>query len=124
LRVAAGLSTTQLAERLSWSQPKVSRIETATHGVAPGDVRTWAEELEAPAAQVEQLVELAWMASIEVRTTMNWLRSAINEARNEPDRRYVITKKVTDPVVAAAFAQFVADDEQLGYVPADLIPEV
>jgi hypothetical protein len=62
------LSTTQLAERLSWSQPKVSRIETATHGVAPGDVRAWAEELEAPAEQVEQLVELAWTASIEVRS--------------------------------------------------------
>ncbi|MGH3932931.1 MAG: helix-turn-helix domain-containing protein [Pseudonocardiaceae bacterium] len=68
LRVGAGLSTTQLAQRLGWSQPKVSRIETATHGVAPGDVRTWAEALDVPAAQVEQLVEQAWAASIEVRS--------------------------------------------------------
>lgn len=44
--------------------------------------------------------------------------------RVEPHRRYVITKKVTDPAVTAAFAHLVADDEQLGYVPADLIPEV
>lgn len=43
---------------------------------------------------------------------------------DEPNRRYVITKKVTDPAVAAAFAHLVADDEQLGYVPTDLIPEV
>ncbi|MGH8902022.1 MAG: helix-turn-helix domain-containing protein [Egibacteraceae bacterium] len=68
LRVAAGLSTTQLAQRLGWSQAKVSRIETATHGVAPGDVRAWAETLDAPAEQVEQLVAHAWTAAIEVRS--------------------------------------------------------
>lgn len=68
LRVGAGLSTTQLAHRLGWSQAKVSRIETATHGVAPGDVRSWAEALDVPTAQVEQLVEHAWAASIEVRS--------------------------------------------------------
>jgi transcriptional regulator with XRE-family HTH domain len=67
LRVGAGLSTTQLARRLGWSQAKVSRIETATHGVAPGDVRAWAEALDASPEQVEQLVEQAWTASIEVR---------------------------------------------------------
>ncbi|MGH3906736.1 MAG: helix-turn-helix domain-containing protein [Pseudonocardiaceae bacterium] len=71
LRVAAGLSTTQLAHQLGWSQAKASRIETATHGVAPGDVRDWAEKLKAPAEQVAQLVELAWTASVEVR---NWRR--------------------------------------------------
>ncbi|MGQ0775521.1 MAG: helix-turn-helix domain-containing protein [Pseudonocardiales bacterium] len=68
LRVGAALSTTQLAHLLRWSQAKVSRIETATHGVAPGDVRAWAESLDTPAEQVEQLVELAWTASIEVRS--------------------------------------------------------
>lgn len=46
----------------------MSRIETATHGVAPGDVRLWGQALDAPAARVEQLVELAWTASIEVRS--------------------------------------------------------
>ncbi|MGH8886966.1 MAG: helix-turn-helix domain-containing protein [Egibacteraceae bacterium] len=68
LRVGAGLSTTQLAQQLGWSQAKVSRIETATHGIAPGDVRAWAQTLAAPAEQVEQLVEQAWTASIEVRS--------------------------------------------------------
>ncbi|MGH3924910.1 MAG: helix-turn-helix domain-containing protein [Pseudonocardiaceae bacterium] len=58
LRVAAGLSTTQLAHQLGWSQAKVSRIETAAHGVAPGDVRDWADMLKAPAEQAEHLVEL------------------------------------------------------------------
>jgi transcriptional regulator with XRE-family HTH domain len=68
LRVAAGLSTTALAHQLGWSQAKISRIETATHGVVPGDVRTWAQALDTPAVQIEQLVELAWAAGIEVRS--------------------------------------------------------
>jgi hypothetical protein len=50
--------------------------------------------------------------------------TSIHAVADEPDRRYVITKKVSDPAVAAAFAHLVADDEQLGYVPTDLIPEV
>jgi hypothetical protein len=50
--------------------------------------------------------------------------TSIHTVADEPDRRYVITKKVRDPAVAAAFAHLVANDEQLGYVPADLIPEV
>ncbi|MBV9651729.1 MAG: hypothetical protein JO296_16555 [Pseudonocardiales bacterium] len=49
---------------------------------------------------------------------------SIHAVADEPERRYVITKKVTDPTVAAAFAHLVADDEQLGYVPTGLIPEV
>ncbi len=49
---------------------------------------------------------------------------SIHVVAGEPGRRYVITKKVTDPAVAAAFAHLVADDEQLGFLPTDLIPEV
>lgn len=49
---------------------------------------------------------------------------SIHAVAGEPHRRYVITKKVTDPAVTTAFAHLVADDEQLGYVPAALIPEV
>lgn len=49
---------------------------------------------------------------------------SIHAVVGEPDRRYVITKKVTDSAVATAFAHFVGDDEQLGYVPTDLLPEV
>lgn len=49
---------------------------------------------------------------------------SIHAVADEPDRRYVVTKKVTDPAVVAAFAPLVADDEQLGYVPTNLIPEV
>ncbi len=48
---------------------------------------------------------------------------SIHAVTGEPGRRYVITKKVTDPAVVAAFTHLVALDEQLGYVPTDLIPE-
>lgn len=50
--------------------------------------------------------------------------TSINALADEPDRRYVVTKKVTDPAVISAFAHLVSNDEQLGYVPTDLIPEV
>ncbi|MGH3937967.1 MAG: hypothetical protein ACRDTG_04920 [Pseudonocardiaceae bacterium] len=50
--------------------------------------------------------------------------ASISAVADEPGRRYVITKKVTDPAVASAFAHLVGEDEQLGYVPTDLIPEV
>jgi transcriptional regulator with XRE-family HTH domain len=38
LRDAAGLTHEQVASRLGWDQPKVSRIENARHGVRPADV--------------------------------------------------------------------------------------
>ncbi|MGQ0575374.1 MAG: hypothetical protein ACT4RN_14365 [Pseudonocardia sp.] len=41
-----------------------------------------------------------------------------------PARRYVITKKEVDPAIAAAFAHLVGDDEQIGWVPDQLIPEI
>lgn len=50
--------------------------------------------------------------------------TSIHRVADEPDRRYVIMKTVTDPVVIAAFAHLVGDDELLGHLPADLIPEV
>lgn len=68
LRVDAGLSTTQLAGRLGWSQAKVSRIETARHGIAASDVRVWAETLDAPAELVSELVDQAWAAATEARS--------------------------------------------------------
>lgn len=37
-----------------------------------------------------------------------------------PERRYVVTKKETDPAVAAAFAHLIGDDEQLGWTPSEL----
>ncbi|MFY9806475.1 MAG: helix-turn-helix transcriptional regulator [Pseudonocardiaceae bacterium] len=106
LRVSAGLSTTQLAHRLGWSQAKVSRIETATHGAAPGDVRTWAEALDVPPAQVAQLVEQAWTASIEVRSFRRELAAgyAIGQAEaGQRESQATLLRSLQHLVVPALF---------------------
>ncbi|MDA8371980.1 MAG: helix-turn-helix transcriptional regulator [Nocardiopsaceae bacterium] len=43
LRNSAGLTGTQLAERLAWSQPKVSKIETGRQTPSVAEVTAWAQ---------------------------------------------------------------------------------
>ncbi|MGH8929334.1 MAG: Scr1 family TA system antitoxin-like transcriptional regulator [Egibacteraceae bacterium] len=74
LRVDAGLSTTQLGAQLGWSQAKVSRIETARHGIAASDARAWAETLDTPTELIEELVDQAWAAATEARSWRTELR--------------------------------------------------
>jgi len=47
---------------------------------------------------------------------------SIHDLDIHPERRYVITKRETNPDILAAFAHLMADDEQLGYGPADMFP--
>lgn len=47
---------------------------------------------------------------------------SIHDLDIHPERRYVITKRETNPAVLAAFAHLMADDEQLGYGPVDMFP--
>lgn len=41
-----------------------------------------------------------------------------------PERRYVITTVETDPAILAAFDHLIGPGEQLGWAPAELLPEV
>ncbi len=41
-----------------------------------------------------------------------------------PERRYVITKTETDPAILAALAPYMAADEQVGWTPDSLLPEI
>jgi transcriptional regulator with XRE-family HTH domain len=59
LRVDAGLSTTQLAHRLGWSQSKVSKTERGVTLPPPSDVEAWAV---ATAASAELRAELRTLA--------------------------------------------------------------
>ena len=48
----------------------------------------------------------------------------IHTVADQPGRRYVILKRVTDPDEIAAFAPYMAADEILGWGPDELFPEV
>lgn len=66
LRAAAGLSTTKLAQRLGWSQSKVSKTETGKTLPPPEDVEAWARELSASVSVQEELVEIATQLAAKV----------------------------------------------------------
>ena len=59
LRTDAGLSTTQLAKRLGWSQSKVSKTERGVTLPPPPDVEAWTVATEAPAELRAELLEIA-----------------------------------------------------------------
>ncbi|HVL83607.1 MAG TPA: hypothetical protein VM367_04825 [Pseudonocardia sp.] len=49
---------------------------------------------------------------------------SIHTLDRHPDRRYLITKVETDSAITAAFAHLIGPGEQLGWAPAELLPEV
>jgi transcriptional regulator with XRE-family HTH domain len=59
LREAKGLTAAQVAETLSFSLVKISRIETAKHGASLRDVRSLCQLYEVPEAEKAQLMEMA-----------------------------------------------------------------
>jgi transcriptional regulator with XRE-family HTH domain len=68
LRVQAGLSTRQLAERLGWSQARVSRIERGQTRATAEIVRAWAEVTGASPAMRAELEGEAEAATYTVRS--------------------------------------------------------
>ncbi|MFC0530418.1 helix-turn-helix domain-containing protein [Phytohabitans kaempferiae] len=72
LRKAAGLSTTQLAAQLGWSQSKVSKIENGRTKPAVADVNAWLTAVDAPASQRPELLDMA--ESIQVASII-WDRT-------------------------------------------------
>jgi len=65
LRVDAGLSTTELAKRLGWSQSKVSKTERGITLPPPSDVEAWAVATAASAELRAQLSALADRSTFE-----------------------------------------------------------
>ena len=69
LRDGAGLTTYELAERLGWSQARVTRIEnTRTRRFAAVDVERWAQATGAPEQVRDELAGLVYEASTEARS--------------------------------------------------------
>jgi transcriptional regulator with XRE-family HTH domain len=77
LRLDAGLSTHQLAQRIEVSQSKVSKIERGQVTVSIPDVRAWAEAVGVGNAQAGQLVALAEQALTDKLTRRAILRQGI-----------------------------------------------
>jgi transcriptional regulator with XRE-family HTH domain len=65
LRVEAGLSTTQLAHRLGWSQSKVSKTERGVTLPPPADVEAWTVATNASPELRAQLVAVADRSNFE-----------------------------------------------------------
>ena len=66
LREERQLSTHQLAERLGWSQSKVSRVDRGATLAKPAEVVDWVDALSGSAELRRHLVELAEQAGIQL----------------------------------------------------------
>lgn len=66
LRVDAGLSTTVLAERLRWSQSRVSRIDRGRTLPTPDDVDHWTRATNADPGTRQRLIDLAERAQVQL----------------------------------------------------------
>jgi transcriptional regulator with XRE-family HTH domain len=65
LRAEAGLSTTELAERLGWSQSKVSRTELGRTLAKPDEVDAWTRTTKADRVVRDEVLEIARRATAE-----------------------------------------------------------
>lgn len=52
------LTGTELARRLGWPQPKISKLENGRQTATPDDLRAWADETGQPDAYDELLARL------------------------------------------------------------------
>lgn len=68
LRDGAGLTGDQLAERLGWSQSRVTRIETGKRKVSRAEAEQWADVTGADENLREELSHLAYSAATEARS--------------------------------------------------------
>lgn len=49
---------------------------------------------------------------------------SIHVVASRPERRYVVVKRLDDQAEAAAFAPLVGEDELVGWVPSELLPDL
>jgi transcriptional regulator with XRE-family HTH domain len=107
LRADAGLSTTQLAGRLGWSQSKVSKTELGRTTPSPEDVDAWGRATGAASATREELGILAERAATQLTA---WRRElAPGRRRMQQDiQRFEATASVVrvfSPDVVVGLAQ-------------------
>lgn len=106
LRLEAGLSTHQLAQRIGASQSKVSRIERARAAVSIPDVRAWAAATGAGNARFDELLALAEQALTEALTRRTILRHGIaanQRAIGEIEREAGLIREFSPDLIPGLF---------------------
>jgi transcriptional regulator with XRE-family HTH domain len=107
LRQAAGLSTTQLAERLGWSQSKVSKTELGRTRPAPVDVERW---VTATGAGPDVQAELVRIAADAAEEATDWRRELAPGRRRKQEEIHQLETaasviRVFSPDVIVGLAQ-------------------
>jgi transcriptional regulator with XRE-family HTH domain len=82
LREEAGLTGKDLADRLGWLPPKVSKIERGNQTVSDSDVTAWCEALGASGSLAADLLDQARSVRLEYKTWRQHLRAG-TRARQE-----------------------------------------
>jgi transcriptional regulator with XRE-family HTH domain len=112
LREDAGLSTYQLADRLGWSQSKVTKIENGRTAPSVDDVRLWAQAANVT-GPLDDLLTRAEQALTEAVAWKTALRGGLPQRQQEVAAReaqagtilYYQPVVVPGPLQTAAYAQ-------------------
>lgn len=107
LRIEAGLSTTQLAHRLGWSQSKVSKTERAVTLPQPSDVEAWAIATGASSELRAELSSLADSSTVEFIERRRILAPGKRRVQEEIQRleEAVSVVRVFQPNIVVGLAQ-------------------
>lgn len=107
LRIDAGLSTTVLAQRLGWSQSKVSKTERGVTLPSPSDVEAWAFATGASAELRAELGSLAERSTIEFTERRRVLAPGRRRVQKEIQRLEEASSvvRVCQPNIVVGLAQ-------------------
>ncbi|MGC1731345.1 MAG: helix-turn-helix transcriptional regulator [Pseudonocardiaceae bacterium] len=107
MRTDAGLSTTQLAARLGWSQSKVSKTELGRSRPQPDDVDAWARATRADPAIRDEMLRIASQAAVQATEWRRELAPGRQRKQEEIHRLEAAASviRVFSPDVMVGFAQ-------------------
>jgi transcriptional regulator with XRE-family HTH domain len=107
MRTDAGLSTTQLAGRLGWSQSKVSKTELGRSRPQPDDVDAWARATGADPTIRDEILRIAGHAAVQATEWRRELAPGRRRKQEEIHRLEAAASviRVFSPDVVVGFAQ-------------------
>lgn len=125
LRVEAGLSTTQLAHRLGWSQSKVSKTERGVTLPQPSDVEAWAIATGASSELRAELGSFADRSTVEFIERRRVLAPGKRRVQQEIQRleEAASVVRVFQPNIVVGLAQTRAYVEAMFLIGGKTSPE-